>query len=99
MRRALGAVAILAVGVATAMQTGSAATSPDPGPAAAPAAAPACAPGTTRQTTNGPVCGIVAKNAAEWLGIPYAAPPVGDLRWASPRPPAPWTDTLPTTAF
>jgi para-nitrobenzyl esterase len=24
-------------------------------------------------------------------GIPYAAPPVGDLRWSSPRPAQPWT--------
>jgi para-nitrobenzyl esterase len=27
---------------------------------------------------------------AAFLGIPYAAPPVGDLRWESPRPQQPW---------
>jgi para-nitrobenzyl esterase len=63
------------------------------------AAAPACAAGTTVMTSSGPVCGIVANGVNEWLGIPYAAPPVGKLRWAPPQPAASWTATLNATAF
>jgi para-nitrobenzyl esterase len=32
-------------------------------------------------------------------GIPYAAPPVGPLRWKPPRPAAPWKDVRSATAF
>jgi para-nitrobenzyl esterase len=32
-------------------------------------------------------------------GIPYAAPPVGDLRWQPPQPAAKWHDTLPAHDF
>ena len=37
--------------------------------------------------------------AARFLGIPYAAAPVGDLRWAAPAPPAPWSAPLSATAW
>lgn len=42
-------------------------------------------------TDAGPVRGTVTADHREFLGIPYAAPPVGELRWASPQPPARWT--------
>ena len=46
---------------------------------------------TLRHTPLGPVVGFVdAYGAQAWLGLPYAAPPVGDLRWKAPRPPKPW---------
>jgi para-nitrobenzyl esterase len=32
-------------------------------------------------------------------GIPFAAPPVGDLRWAAPQPPVPWTGVLKAAKF
>ena len=61
-----------------------------------------CAPGTTVTTTDGQVCGSSSTTASgvnEWLGIPYAAPPIGNLRWKPPQPPAPWTGTLEATQF
>src|SRR5580698_11632149 len=34
-----------------------------------------------------------------FLGIPYAAPPVGDMRWKAPEPPAKWKGTRDATKF
>src|SRR5580700_12011319 len=59
----------------------------------------ACAAGTTVSTASGPVCGITVSGVDEWLGIPYAAPPVGALRWHAPEPPAPWAGIRQATAF
>ncbi|MEV0154915.1 carboxylesterase/lipase family protein [Micromonospora sp. NPDC050686] len=61
--------------------------------------------GTTRpergpelvNTTQGPVRGTVAADHRSFLGIPYAAPPVGALRWRSPRPAAAWQGTRDAT--
>lgn len=48
-------------------------------------------------TTNGPVRGISDGTVSAWLGIRYAAPPTGDLRWRAPQPPAPWTEPADAT--
>lgn len=47
--------------------------------------------GQSVKTTSGDVTGRPASYAgseqvSEYLGIPYAAPPVGDLRWLAPQP-------------
>jgi para-nitrobenzyl esterase len=34
----------------------------------------------------GPVTGIQVNGVDEWFGIPYAAPPLGNLRWRAPQP-------------
>jgi para-nitrobenzyl esterase len=39
-------------------------------------------------TTNGPVRGYREGGLEIFKGLRYAAPPVGDLRFAPPRPPA-----------
>jgi len=57
-----------------------------------------CAEASTRpvpqkpvMTAYGPVTGIVSGGARAYLGIPYAAPPKGELRWRPPTAPKPWT--------
>jgi para-nitrobenzyl esterase len=59
-----------------------------------PPAPNAAAPGQPRVTLDdGTLEGRVdsAGRVMFFAGIPYAAPPVGDLRWRAPRPAAPWT--------
>jgi para-nitrobenzyl esterase len=54
----------------------------------------------TISTESGPIHGALTPDGVRsFLGIPYAAPPVGDLRWRAPQPAAPWTAPRNTTAF
>ena len=50
-------------------------------------------------TGDGPVRGVTAGSIDEFLGIPYAAPPTGNLRWRPPQPPAEWQGVRDTTQF
>ncbi len=44
------------------------------------------------QTTGGELRGFEAdEDTWQFLGIPYAQPPLGDLRWRAPQQPEPWT--------
>ncbi|MGI5291402.1 carboxylesterase/lipase family protein [Nonomuraea polychroma] len=47
------------------------------------------------RTDRGPVRGIVAEDHRSFLGIPYAAAPVGELRWRAPQPVAAWSKPRP----
>lgn len=47
--------------------------------------------GPVVRTADGDVRGMQGAGLRVFLGVPYAAPPVGDLRWRAPRPVQPWT--------
>jgi para-nitrobenzyl esterase len=50
---------------------------------------------------GGTLCGSVCEDGVtrRFLGIPYAAPPVGELRWRPPQPPLPWEGVREARAF
>lgn len=51
-------------------------------------------------TSYGDVRGVVLNSGVElFAGIPYAAPPVGDLRWKKPQDPQPWSGVLECDTF
>jgi para-nitrobenzyl esterase len=93
-RARLGAAAlalgVLAVG---ATATGATAASVTAAGAAASGAGPVVA------TAGGAVRGMSTGAADEFLGIPYAAPPVGSLRWRPPQPAARWSGVRDATQF
>jgi len=42
-------------------------------------------------TEAGAVRGVEGAGVRAWVGVPYAAPPIGDRRWRAPRPVEPWS--------
>ncbi|MFI0773414.1 carboxylesterase/lipase family protein [Streptomyces sp. NPDC021212] len=56
-----------------------------------PSAAPTVSRPLTVATDKGLVKGAAAHGVGRFLGIPYAAPPVGDRRWQPPAPAAGWS--------
>jgi para-nitrobenzyl esterase len=87
-------VMALAVMLASAVAAGASA-------AGASAAGAAAHPGggLVVRTADGFVRGTTAGGTGEFLGIPYAAPPVGALRWQPPSPPARWHGVRDATHF
>jgi para-nitrobenzyl esterase len=57
------------------------------------------ASGPVVSTANGAVRGLANGAVDEFLGIPYAAPPVGALRWQPPQPAASWSGVRDATQF
>ena len=54
---------------------------------------------TTVEVTGGTIEGVEQDGIFIYKGVPFAAPPVGDLRWNAPDPVQPWTGVKKTDAF
>jgi para-nitrobenzyl esterase len=63
------------------------------------AAAPAVPNGPIIKVAQGETQGIVADGVAIYKGLPFAAPPVGDLRWRIPHPPVKWSGVRAANVF
>ena len=57
------------------------------------------ATGPVAVTEYGKVAGSVERGIASWKGVPFAAPPVGELRWRAPQPAASWEGVRDATAY
>lgn len=51
------------------------------------------------QVTGGKVEGAPVGAMTRYLGIPFAAPPVGELRWRAPQPVVPWSGVKQASSF
>ncbi|MBN1189825.1 MAG: carboxylesterase family protein [Dehalococcoidales bacterium] len=54
---------------------------------------------TIVKTQQGQVEGFQKDGLFKFYGIPFAQPPVGELRWRAPRPAKPWKDVKKAVAF
>ncbi len=61
----------------------------------------AAPPQPTAKTSQGEAAGkwIVDGGQKAFLGLPYATPPIGNLRWKPPQPPSPWKGVRDATNF
>jgi len=48
---------------------------------------------------QGALVGVAADGVESFKGVPFAAPPVGPLRWRAPQPPAAWEGERPATDY
>ena len=72
-------------------------TQAEPVPAAASPAAAATDP--VVKIEQGKVQGVIVNDVAVFRGLPFAAPPIGELRWRAPKPPAKWSEVRVADTF
>ncbi len=51
------------------------------------------------KTESGTISGVSADGLSVYKGVPFAAPPIGDLRWRPPMPAVPWTGVRKADSF
>jgi para-nitrobenzyl esterase len=85
------------VALASLTLTAAGATAAETGGATAAASGSGAAPIVT--TADGAVRGTAGPEGDAFLGLPYAAPPTGNLRWRPPQPPAHWRGVRDATSF
>lgn len=56
-------------------------------------------PFATVRTRSGDISGTVSGDVHVFKGIPFARPPIGELRWKAPQPVAPWNGVRPCSHF
>jgi para-nitrobenzyl esterase len=86
------ASAVLGLGLAGCGGSSNDAPPPPPAPASF---------NPVRSTAFGQIDGAISADGktAAWLGVPFAKPPVGPLRWQPPQDPDAWTDVKSTQAY
>lgn len=90
--RVLVAGALLCIGAASYSVAGDAAAAASVGPERAPS-------GPIAATSAGRVEGVRRGDVDAFLGVPYASPPTGRLRWRAPQPLVSWSGVRPATSF
>jgi len=55
--------------------------------------------GKPARVESGTLRGVLEDGVSIYMGVPYAAPPLGDLRWREPQPVAPWKGVRGADAF
>jgi para-nitrobenzyl esterase len=104
--RAVAITAALLMGLATAPAALVAAPAPQARQEQSPALVAAPAPQARQEqspapvaTNSGSIEGATKNGVTRFLGIPYAAPPVGNLRWMPPQAPAKWSGVKKAETF